>query len=118
MTVLDPTTIATPLGELALAGSAAGLSRLRFADRETLAATELLPPLLDAARDQLAAYFAGDLLAFDLPLDLAGTPFQRAVWAALQAVPYGQTASYAEIAARVGRPNAVRAVGAAVGQTP
>lgn len=118
MTVLDATTIATPLGELAVAGTTTGLSRLRFADREAVARGDPPAALLDAAHAQLDAYFAGDLRAFDLPTDLGGTPFQRAVWARLRAVPYGETTTYAEIAAQLGRPKAVRAVGAAVGQTP
>ena len=65
---------------------------------------------------QLAAYFAGDLKAFDLPLAPAGTPFQRRVWAALQAIPYGRTWSYGELARRVG--SAGRAVGLANGKNP
>jgi methylated-DNA-[protein]-cysteine S-methyltransferase len=75
------------------------------------------PLLLDAA-DQLRAYFAGELREFDLPLAPRGTPFQREVWAAVAAVPYGRTATYSEIAAAVGRPSACRAVGAANGRNP
>jgi methylated-DNA-[protein]-cysteine S-methyltransferase len=75
-------------------------------------------PLLRTALDQLAAYFAGRLFAFDLPLAAAGTEFQKSVWQALVQVPYGATASYAEIARRIGRPKAVRAVGAANGRNP
>ena len=67
---------------------------------------------------QLLEYLEGKRVAFDLPLDLRGTPFQTAVWEALQAIPYGETCSYAEIARRVGQPNAVRAVGAANGADP
>ena len=75
------------------------------------------PLLLDAA-GQLRAYFAGDLREFDLPLAPRGTEFQRQVWAAVSAVPYGETATYSEIAAAVGRPTARRAVGAANGRNP
>ena len=67
---------------------------------------------------QLSAYFAGTLHTFSLPLHLDGTPFQRDVWTALQDVPYGATCSYAELAERIGKPDAVRAVGAANGQNP
>ncbi|TGD75301.1 methylated-DNA--[protein]-cysteine S-methyltransferase [Mangrovimicrobium sediminis] len=74
--------------------------------------------LFAAARAQLQAYFGGELKEFDLPLDLAGTGFQCEVWAALQAIPFGVTASYAELAERVGRPRAVRAVGQANGRNP
>lgn len=70
------------------------------------------------ATDQLNAYFAGKLRDFDLPLILAGTAFQESVWRALADIPFGQTISYSELAARVGRPKAVRAVGAANGRNP
>ena len=75
-------------------------------------------PLLAAARRELGEYFAGTRRAFDLPLASAGTPFQRAVWQAIAAVPYGETISYRELAQRVGRPAAVRAAGAATGRNP
>jgi methylated-DNA-[protein]-cysteine S-methyltransferase len=75
-------------------------------------------PVLRAARAQLAAYFAGELRRFDLPLAPAGTPFQRAVWSAIGAVPCGETIAYGELAARAGYPASVRAVGAAVGRNP
>ena len=71
-----------------------------------------------AARQQLTEYFAGERRAFDLPLKLSGTEFQMSVLHALQQIPYGETTSYAEIAERIGRPKAVRAVGAANGRNP
>jgi methylated-DNA-[protein]-cysteine S-methyltransferase len=67
---------------------------------------------------QVAAYFEGELREFDLPLDLAGSEFQRSVWQAIAAVPYGQTLTYGQIAAAVGRPSAYRAVGNACGANP
>lgn len=67
---------------------------------------------------QLAEYFAGTRTSFDLALDARGTEFQRAVWRALVAIPYGETRTYAEIARAIGRPEAVRAVGAANGRNP
>jgi len=70
------------------------------------------------AANQLASYFAGELTAFDLPLALAGTPFQKRVWAELRRIPYGHTISYQELARRVGNPKASRAVGSANGQNP
>jgi methylated-DNA-[protein]-cysteine S-methyltransferase len=70
-----------------------------------------------AARE-LAEYFAGRRRAFDLPLRPAGTEFQRAVWAALQEVPFGEKTSYGELAEKLGRPAAARAVGGAVGKNP
>ena len=75
-------------------------------------------PLLIDAADQLRAYFAGELREFDIPLAPSGTAFQRQVWSAVAAIPFGATATYSEIAAVVGRPSARRAVGAANGQNP
>ena len=70
-------------------------------------------PLLRVARTQLLEYLSGARRSFDLPLDPAGTDFQRSVWEALRAIPYGQTRTYGEMAAAVGRPRALRAVGQA-----
>jgi methylated-DNA-[protein]-cysteine S-methyltransferase len=67
---------------------------------------------------QLDAYFSGDLQEFDVALQLDGTEFQRRVWAQLQTIPYGETLSYGELAARVGNANASRAVGLANGKNP
>jgi methylated-DNA-[protein]-cysteine S-methyltransferase len=76
-------------------------------------------PVLADARRQLEAYFAGDLTVFDLPLAPVGTDFQRRVWDQLRGIGYGDTASYGEIAARLGRSNAAsRAVGLANGRNP
>ncbi|GAA3986803.1 methylated-DNA--[protein]-cysteine S-methyltransferase [Allokutzneria multivorans] len=72
----------------------------------------------DEVVEQLEAYFAGRLTDFELPLNLAGTPFQRQVWAALLEIPYGETVSYGELAERIGRPTASRAVGLANGKNP
>lgn len=74
--------------------------------------------VLAALAEQLAAYFAGARAAFDVPLAPRGTAFQRAVWAALVAIPFGETTSYGALAAALGRPTASRAVGAANGQNP
>ena len=73
---------------------------------------------LSAVADQLDEYFRGVRTGFELPIRLEGTPFQREVWAALLDIPFGQTSTYAEVARRIGRPRAVRAVGAANGQNP
>lgn len=70
------------------------------------------------AEHQLAEYFAGKRVRFDLDLDFAGTEFQKRVWQALLTIPYGQTRSYREIAAQIGNVDAVRAVGAANGRNP
>lgn len=70
------------------------------------------------AAGQLDAYFAGDLTEFDLDYELAGTDFQRRVWAALLTIPYGETRSYGQLAAQIGKPSASRAVGLANGRNP
>jgi O-6-methylguanine DNA methyltransferase len=67
---------------------------------------------------ELDAYFCGELTAFTIPVDLAGTPFQLSVWRQLRAIPYGEVRSYADVARAIGRPAAVRAVGAANGANP
>jgi len=74
--------------------------------------------VLDAAEVQLAEYFSGKRRSFDLPLNLKGTPFQRAVWDALTRIPYGETASYGDIAREIGNPKACRAVGMANHRNP
>lgn len=103
----------TPFGPMALAGEAA-LTWLwlpgTLPDRGGRGEET---PLLRVAREELQEYFSGARRAFDLPLDPAGTDFQRSVWEALRAIPYGETRTYGEIAAAVGRPKAVRAVGQA-----
>jgi methylated-DNA-[protein]-cysteine S-methyltransferase len=73
---------------------------------------------MNQAADQLRAYFAGTLRAFCVPLDMQGTDFQLSVWNQLLRIPYGETRSYAQVAEAVGRPKAVRAVGAANGSNP
>jgi len=75
-------------------------------------------PVLDETGRQLRAYFAGERRDFDLPLDFRGTDFQRQVWQALLAIPFGETRSYRDIAVALGRPTATRAVGAANGRNP
>jgi methylated-DNA-[protein]-cysteine S-methyltransferase len=105
----------TPIGTLWLGGGERGLTHVSF---ERMPETGPPPRLASAARQQLAAYFDGELERFDLPLAPAGTAFQRRVWDAVAAIPYGTTASYSEVAAAVGRPAACRAVGAANGRNP
>ncbi|RSK25171.1 methylated-DNA--[protein]-cysteine S-methyltransferase [Bhargavaea beijingensis] len=73
---------------------------------------------LDAYRTQLGEYLDGNRTGFDLPADLGGTPFQQKVWQALREIPCGETVTYSDIAERIGRPSAVRAVAAAIGANP
>lgn len=106
----------SPVGLVEMGCSPAGVAALNFVESPRHPAA--MTPLLSAAQDQLATYFAGELRVFDLPLDLRGTDFQRRVWAQLLTVPYGETASYLEIALAVGTAQSVRAVGAANGRNP
>ena len=115
----------SPFGELTLVAGDAGLRAVLWPadspDRvEVPLDTKLVAshPVLDTARTQLNEYFAGKRTDFDLPFDLHGTDFQRAAWQALATIPYGATASYAQQADRIGKPKAVRAVGAANGRNP
>jgi len=112
----------TPIGELLLAGNADGLSLIGFPKgsmrREPEPDWIFNEKPLAEARRQLREYFAGKRRAFDLPLNLSGTEFQVSVLRALLEIPYGETVSYGEIAKRIGRPRAVRAVGAANGRNP
>lgn len=111
-------TVESPIGRLLLTATDAGLSGLYM--REPAPDVEWVhdPRRLDGAASQLCRYFNGSLQTFDIPLDLRGTPFQIEVWNALTEIPFGGTWSYRELAARIGRPNAVRAVGAANGRNP
>ena len=107
-------TVASPVGPLTLGECDGALTGIWFRDEAAGDHT----PLLDEAAKQLADYFGGRRRDFDLPLAPAGTPFQREVWSALRAIPYGQTRSYKDIAAAVGRPAACRAVGMANNRNP
>jgi methylated-DNA-[protein]-cysteine S-methyltransferase len=77
-----------------------------------------LDPVLATTARQLDAYFDGHLTKFDLPLAPMGTPFQHCVWSALRAIPFGETRSYGQLAKAIGKPSAMRAVGAANGRNP
>ena len=112
--------LASPLGALRLCGDDGGLRAIEFLGEPRAAPhVEGGPPVRwREAERQLRAYFAGELRAFRLPLAPRGTPFQRAVWERLLELRYGETLSYGELALRVGRPGAARAVGAAVGRNP
>src|ERR1019366_9317220 len=101
---------------LRLTASDAGIRAIEFEPfREAGAPPNDRNALLAEAVRQLRAYFEGQLRRFDLPLDLAGTEFQRRVWMELTRIPYGETRSYLEMARAIGAPKAVRAVGAANG---
>jgi methylated-DNA-[protein]-cysteine S-methyltransferase len=118
------TEIPSPLGALLLTADDGALTGVHFPgqkhDRPPQPDWQRADdePVLAAARAQLAEYFDGRRAGFDLPLALHGTSFQRAVWQALLSVPFGATSTYGAIAAAIGRPSAVRAVGAAIGANP
>lgn len=114
----------SPLGPMLLAATSQGLAGLWFEGQRHHPDTsgwahDPQHPTLRLAMAQLDDYFAGRRTTFDLPLDLSiGTPFQQSVWQALLAIPCGGRTSYGVLSARIGRPRAVRAVGAAVGRNP
>ena len=116
------TFVPSPVGKLLLAGidavSFVGFSHGTSATAPQADWKRADTSLLRQAARQLDEYFAGERRAFDLSLKPSGTPFQLAVLNALATIPYGETRSYGEIAAQIGRPRAVRAVGAANGRNP
>jgi methylated-DNA-[protein]-cysteine S-methyltransferase len=116
--------IQSPVGPLTLVANEQGLAAILWKDDsprrvrlKNVVKDENNPILLETER-QLREYFAGERQAFSLKLDPAGTDFQRRVWNALLTIPYGDTRSYGQIARQIGRPAAVRAVGAANGRNP
>lgn len=109
----------TPIGPLTLVAGDHGLRAIHFAtDAPALDPTDRDDDALAAPRRQLTEYFAGARRAFDLDLDYGGTPFQRRVWRAVQAVPYGEMTTYLAVATGLGDPHLSRAVGAGNGRTP
>ncbi|REF69784.1 MULTISPECIES: methylated-DNA--[protein]-cysteine S-methyltransferase [Paracoccus] len=123
--------IDTPLGGMVALADDAHLHLLEFADPARLGAGLRRAArrakagigcgrtaVTDCAQAQLSAYFSGRCAGFDLPLALSGTPFQNRVWQDLQQIPAGRTISYAELARRIGRPTAIRAVARANGANP
>mgnify|MGYP000868743544 FL=1 len=122
MTTMRYRTIDSPVGLLTLAGVGSTLMHLRMVDQTHEPDRSGWEPADDdafpEAVEQLSGYFAGELTEFDLDLRLAGTEFQRRVWAALRTIPYGETRSYGQIAEQIGSPGASRAVGLANGRNP
>lgn len=106
--------IKTPIGPLTLEADENAVTAIRF----SAGGAQDASPLLDAAEAQLREYFAGARRTFDLPLAPHGTAFQQRVWAALRAIPYGETRTYGELAAAIGNPSASRAVGMANHRNP
>ena len=108
--------IDSPVGLLTLRAEDGALTAILFGDQRTgLPGSD---QILDQAEAELKEYFAGERKKFTVPVRLTGTEFQKKVWAALAEIPYGETATYGEIAARVGKPKACRAVGTANHHNP
>ena len=121
MEALQSRIVDSPVGPLTLAGVDGRLRHLRMVDQTyepSRTGWDLDDDAFSDAVAQLEAYFAGDLLEFDLALDMIGTDFQRRVWAALLTIPYGETRTYGQVAAQIGSPGASRAVGLANGHNP
>jgi methylated-DNA-[protein]-cysteine S-methyltransferase len=110
-------TISSPFGTLDVTLEDDALAALRF-DAPAAAPRNTPSRTLDALVAALDRYWAGEDVAFDMPVVLKGTPFQTSVWRALREVPRGRTITYAELARRIGKPRAVRAVGRANGANP
>jgi methylated-DNA-[protein]-cysteine S-methyltransferase len=111
----------TPIGTLRLVSNGEGLTNIEFPDQHGAIENEdhqAMDPVLAAAAEQLSEYFAGTRNHFKLPLKAGGTAFQQTVWSALAEIPYGELRSYKDIAETIGKPKAVRAVGAANGRNP
>lgn len=115
-------TVLSPLGPLVLRATEHGLSALQIGSHHqsmmTTPRSEAAALHLDIAEVELERYFNGELTQFSVALDLQGTPFQQQVWQALQAIPFGRTCSYGELAAAIDNPKASRAVGMANGKNP
>lgn len=117
-------TMASPVGALTLVATDEGLAAILWENdrpgrvRLEVEAEDPHHPLLVEVERQLTEYFAGERREFSVRLDVTGTPFQRLVWKALLGIPFGETRSYRAIAEQIGRPAAVRAVGAANGRNP
>ena len=116
------TRVESPIGELLLVGDGHVLHGLHMQEGRTAVPVSAEwrradEPFSDV-RGQLSEYFDGERLDFDVPLAMTGTPFQRRVWDALREIPYGETATYGELAQRLGRPSASRVVGLANGRNP
>jgi methylated-DNA-[protein]-cysteine S-methyltransferase len=116
--------VQTPVGKLKLVGSDRGLAAILWEKddpkrvRLNITAEDKAHPVLLETEQQLNAYFAGKRKQFSVKLDFAGTVFQKKVWRALLAIPFGETRSYGQIAKQLGNPKAMRAVGAANGKNP
>ena len=112
-------TLDTPLGTLQIEATERGLCGIRFPSRSVdQGPASRKNRFISLAKQELNAYFAGELTTFSVPLDWQGTRFQESVWQALLAIPYGKTVTYGDVARAIGRPRSSRPVGGAVGKNP
>lgn len=118
VSTLLKTSIKTPLGLVEIKGNSLGISKIEVKEDALLAETPEVPNELKQAVVQLREYFAGEREQFSLPLNPAGTDFQKKVWKALQEISFGTTCSYLQLAERLGDVKAIRAVAAANGKNP
>ena len=115
---MDEVFIQTPLGLATIKGDSGGIVAVSILNDDTIQPSKHIPGSLVAAVNQISAYFAGTLQAFQLQLNPKGTDFQKSVWQELLNIPYGKTISYLELSRRLGDVKAIRAVAAANGQNP
>ena len=109
----------SPIGRLLIAADDMGICEIRLLKPEDgISTANEKTPLLDQAAKELEEYFAGRRKTFDLPLSASGTAFERTVWQALTDIPFGETRTYGQLAARIGRPKSARAVGGACARNP
>ncbi len=113
--------VETPLGKIAVCAANGKLVEVGFVSDGSLTSfseNDLDAAITKQAGVQLEEYFAGKRQSFDLPVSFSGTEFQRSIWQEIAKIPFGQTASYKDLAVRIGKPQAARAVGGAVGSNP
>ena len=115
---MDILTVPTPFGPMSIAAEGEEIVRLSLPNEPAPGAPEGETPMLRRAREELLEYLDGRRRDFDLPLSPRGTPFQTSCWRALLDIPYGETRTYGQLAAAIGRPRAVRAVGQANHRNP
>lgn len=108
----------SPWGTMVLLGTTTAITQILFPTESKACSIRASNPIVLRAAQQLSEYFAGTRTTFTLPLDPAGTDFQKIVWNAIQGVPFGHTITYGELAHTIGRPRASRAVGQALGRNP
>jgi len=118
MNQLDTAYIDTPLGTLRIVGNEKGVAFIDFVKEENDEIQKIVPPSLKDAGNELVEYFSGSRKEFSIHSIAKGTPFQESVWRELVKIKYGETASYADIANRIGNPKAVRAVANANARNP